>query len=144
MDPLMRNTFSTCRWVLVAIAVIFSAGRGGRNMTKLQELEGRSAGAIRFCLDLYEANNPGVTITNVPQVLAGTMDLSHWHSSHPALLEIEFRKLGKYAGFTNSLYEKYVRVPPGVTNRAFPKEPIFMNAYAFPDYDGRYGRMVVW
>jgi hypothetical protein len=85
-----------------------------------------------------------VSITNVPQVLDGTMDLSRWHIMHPARLESDFRKFGQHAGFTNSFYEKYVRVPPGVTNRAFPQEAIFMNAYPVPDYDGGYGRYVIW
>jgi hypothetical protein len=116
----------------------------GRKVAKLNELEGSAAGTIQKFLDLYEAQNPGITITNLPQVFSTTMELGRWHRSHPAFFELEFKKFGNYAGFTNSFYERYVRVPPFVTNRAFPKEPIFMNAQPFPDYHGHWGRMVVW
>jgi hypothetical protein len=115
-----------------------------RKLMKLRKLEGTSAGVMQQFLDLYEAQNPGIAITNLPQVFNGTMELGRWGSKHPAFFDLEFRKFGKYAGFTNSFYEKYVRVPPFVTNRAFPREPIFMNAQPVPDYDGGYGRYVVW
>jgi hypothetical protein len=143
MDPVTKNPSPKCLFPLVAIVLLVLSGCG-RKMARLHELEANSAGAIERCLSRYEATHPGLNITNLPQVLNGAMVLNQWHSSHPAYFEMEFRKLGKYAGFTNSFYEKYIRVPPGVTNQAFPKDPIFMNAYPFPDFDGRYGRYVIW
>lgn len=115
-----------------------------RKIQKLRHLEGTAIAAITKALWLYEGLYPGVAITNLPQAFNGAFELDAWHRMHPAFLEKEFRKFGKYAGFTNSFYEKYVRVPAGITNRAFPKDVIYMNAHPVPDYDGKFGRYVIW
>jgi hypothetical protein len=131
------------------LVLLFGAALGGlpgcgRKIQKLHELEGNAAAAIYRALDRYEALNPTTDVTNLPQVFNAASDLSRWHILHPAFFDLEFRKFGKSAGFTNSFYEKYVRVPPFVTNRAFPRDPIFMNAQPVPDYNDGYGRYVVW
>jgi hypothetical protein len=133
--------FCICVSVLSCLLICCGCGR---KIAKLNELEGNAAGAIQKFLDLYEAENRGVQITNLQQVFIGAAELNRWHQKHPAFFQMQFNKFGKYAGFTNSFYEKYVRVPSGVTNPAFPTEPIFMNAQAFPNHDGRYGRMIIW
>jgi hypothetical protein len=115
-----------------------------RKTQELRELEGNAAAAIYRALDRYEASNPTMEVTNLPQVFNAVTELSRWHILHPAFFDLEFRKFGQHAGFTNSFYEKYVRVPATVTNRAFPDGAIFMNAQPVPDYDGGFGRYVIW
>jgi hypothetical protein len=137
----MKTRFTWC-CVVVAMAITLLVGCG-RKISKLHTLESTAAGAIAHALISYEGFYPGVGITNLPQAFEATR-LNGWHIQHPARLELDFRKFGKYAGFTNSFYEKYVPVPPGVTNRAFPKEAMFMNAQLVPGHDGRYGRYVIW
>jgi hypothetical protein len=130
-------------WVLLGAA--FSNFWGcDRRTQELRELEGNAAAAIYRALDLYEGLHPTIEVTNLPQVFNGATELSRWHILHPAFFDREFRKFGKYAGFTNSFYEKYVRVPANVTNHAFPTEAMFMNSQPVPDYDGGFGRYVIW
>jgi hypothetical protein len=143
MDPLTPTSQRHLAAILLIGGFLFLPGCG-RKMAKLHEAENTAAGAIQRSLVLYEGLYAGVTITNLHQVFDGATRLDQWHIMHPARLETDFRKFGKYAGFTNSFYEKYVRVPSGVSNRAFPKDAMFMNAQPVPDYDGGYGRFVIW
>ena len=137
---MQRRTALLC----VLLGAVFSGiSSCDRKTQELRELEAEAAGAIYRALDRYEALNPTTEVTNLPQVFNVTQ-LRRWHVLHPALFDQEFRKFGQYAGFTNSFYEKYVRVPATVTNRAFPSEARFMNAQPVPDYEGRFGRYVIW
>src|SRR5829696_3762387 len=144
MDSLMRMVLRWQPTVFVGLAGLVVMSGCGRRVAKLNELEQNAAAAIERGLMYYEGLYPGVAITNLPQVFEGATRLDQWHILHPARLDLDFQKFGKDAGFTNSFYEKYVRVPPGITNRAFPKEAVFMNALPVPDYEGGFGRYVIW
>lgn len=93
-------------------------------------------GVLRL-LPLYEHSYPGVQITNLAQVIAGLQrDYPYgWHE--------RLKRFGKYAGFTNSIFEKYVFFPPGITNAKFEGELLLMNAVPYPNAYGEMERTII-
>ncbi len=93
-------------------------------------------GILRL-LPIFEHSHPGVQMTNLAQVVAG-LDRDYPYGWHEQLL-----RFGKRAGFSNSIYEKYVFFPPGLTNRLFEGELVMMNAEPYPDAAGEMGRTLI-
>ena len=125
------------------LAILCAAGCAKRDRRRQSELESFAAGTLQRFLSLRESSSGIQPITNVAQVFAG-MDLTRVHRGHPYVLQEKFREFGASAGFTNSIYEKYVVLAPGLTNHAIKGEMILMSARPFPDLDGRLIRIVIW
>jgi hypothetical protein len=87
-------------------------------------------------LAFYESQFPSRTITNAEQVFidTGTPYPERWHHY--------FRAFGKHAGFKNSVFEKYVLVP-SIRHPAVTGELVMLNATAFPNDTGAFGRVLV-
>lgn len=125
------------------LIALYGTGCIKREQRQQFELESFTAGTIQRSLSLHEGNSSGEPITNVAQIFA-MMDLTSAHRGHPYVLQQRFREFGPTAGFTNSIYEKYVILPRGITNRAIKGEMTLMSAQPFQDLDGRAIRMIIW
>jgi hypothetical protein len=128
--------------VLAFVIAFCLSGCGRREAIELNELEEQVVGSMILPLTLYEAQFPNSRITNVAQIFA-MLDLSRSHRSHPYVFQERFRRFGERAGFTNSIYEKYVVVSAGITNHGFGGELLLMNAVPFRDVDRNLSRMVI-
>lgn len=128
---------------IILVVILMGVGCARRERERQNELEGFTAARLQQFLALRENHSPVETITNVVQIFE-MMDLSQPHRAHPHTLQKRFREFGPNAGFKNSIYEKYVVVRMGITDRGIKGEMIFMSAEPFPDLDGRPIRMVIW
>jgi hypothetical protein len=90
-------------------------------------------------LHLYDSVNPGVLKTNVGQVFTNVDD-----RPYPIEFHREFQRYGRFAGFTNSFYEKYVFVPEVMTNLVKQGRPVLMNSQPFPDSENGMQRLVIY
>jgi hypothetical protein len=104
-----------------------------------------SAGSRQYVVEaqtisfIYRAYNQQEPITNLMQVF------TERGPYYPHDLDAKFRAYGKHAGFTNSFYEKYIFFPPGLTNRHFKGELLFMNAKPYPaPHDEMQRQIVSW
>jgi hypothetical protein len=100
-------------------------------------METRTLHWVGHWVGLYEALNPGITITNLEQVARG-LNRPYPHSAHD-----DFRPYGKHAGFKMSFFEKYVFFSPGNTSHWAQGEVAYMNAQPFPLRGREMGRRVV-
>lgn len=64
-------------------------------------------------------------------------------SFYPYVWEKRLREFGKNAGFTNSFFEKYVVLPPGLTLAPLKGDLILMTARPFPYHDEEFFRDAV-
>jgi hypothetical protein len=62
---------------------------------------------------------------------------------YPYAWDRELRSFGKRAGFENSFYEKYIVLPPRLTNLGFPGEPILLTTKPFKDREGQLSRILI-
>lgn len=132
-----------CRLIPILLFALCATGCEKRERRRQIELEGLTAATIQKFLTLHEGTSAGEPITNVAQIFA-MMDLTSAHRVHPYVLQQRFREFGRNAGFKSSIYDKYVILPHGLTNRAIKGEMILMSAEPFPDLDGHPVRMVIW
>jgi hypothetical protein len=121
-------------WVCILGVLSFVIGCGTRDPQIT--LEHRLAYGISVSLKGYEFDHPGIPVTNLAQIYEG------WNRGYPYGLHQRFKKFGKYAGFKDSIYEKYI-FPVGLSNRIDREEILFLNAQPFPDRDGKLGRIVI-
>lgn len=128
--------------LLLFVFTICITACGRRQIIESNELEQEAIGSMVLPLALHEAQFPNARVTNVAQVFA-MLDLSRSHRSHPYVFQERFRRFDGHAGFTNSIYEKYVVVPPGITNGRVGGELILMNAVPFRDFNHGLSRMVI-
>ena len=129
----MRNALLI--WPVAAVVIYCGSGcreRPAQVAVKQQTLQ-RLTGLLRF----YDIDFPGVRPTNFSQVF---LDLQR---PYPHGIDSQFRAFGAHAGFTNSFYEKYIFLPPGLSHRMIEGEILLLNAQPFPDRDGKLGRMVL-
>jgi hypothetical protein len=101
------------------------------------EAEAHAIFGLQNLLKEYEAVYPGVRVTNVSQLFID-LDRSYPHEWHQ-----QFNGFGNTAGFTNSIYEKYVFFPSGITNPKFEGELLLMNAKPYPSPKGEMERSLV-
>jgi hypothetical protein len=101
--------------------------------------ESQAATTLIHYMNIYDGLNPQVPKTNVAQIITNIDD-----RPYPVELHREFLRYGRYAGFTNSLFEKYVFVPEAVTNLVKQGRPILMNSEPFPDTDKRLQRYIIY
>ena len=99
-------------------------------------VEYNTAGFLLSQIQFYENQFPNVPMTNLQQVLTGV------GVPYPARWHHQLRSFGKYAGFQNSLCEKYVFIPNRFTNRVIGGEIVLLNAEPFPDQKGKAGRII--
>ena len=92
--------------------------------------EAQTVLAIMRHLRDYDMANPSVAVTNLSQLFPAGDQVypHHWHR--------RFLAFGKTAGFTNSVFEKYVFFQSGITSRWIEGEVVFMNAKPYPGPDG--------
>jgi hypothetical protein len=83
-------------------------------------------------LDLYSHEHPESRVTNLQQIFSAA------EQGYPHHFHRRFLAFGENAGFTNSFYEKYTFLPPGVTSRWTEGDILLMNARPYP---GPYGGM---
>lgn len=95
-------------WFLFGVAV-FVICSYALYMSDQCEVESRFAPELARRFTWYPAEFPDTPITNLAQVLYGS------HGGYPYQWHEWFRVYEKNAGFSNSLSEKYVAVPPGVS-----------------------------
>lgn len=129
-------------YFLPVLLSVLVTGCGRSELVALNELEQEAAGSLVLPLALYEAQFPDGRITNVAQVF-GVLDLSRSHRSHPFVFQERFRRFDSQAGFTNSIFEKYVVIPAGITNEQTGGELVLMSATPFPDFEKVLTRMVI-
>jgi hypothetical protein len=110
---------------------------------ELDNLEQITADAIAKGLTFYENQHPDLPLTNVVQAFS-MMELGRPHRTHPYRLQERFLEFGKQSGFKDSIYEKYVAVSVGITNRAIQGVTVFMSAEPFSDLNRDTVRMVIW
>jgi hypothetical protein len=110
---------------LLALALIC----GCRQREEQDEAEGQSILGVMRLPQSHEWEDPGVQVTNLAQLFR--VGATYPHDWHRRLL-----KFGKHAGFTNSVFEKYIFLPPGITNRFVIGEIVLMNAKPYPGSDG--------
>ena len=103
-------------------------------MPAQHKVESRFAGQLARRLQWYPLEFPDSPITNLAQVLYGVP------GGYPYQWHEWFRVYGSDAGFTHSLVEKYVLVPPGVFHRG---EMYWLSAQPFLEH-GRPHRTVVY
>ena len=102
-------------------------------------LEARTAHDLIMALKSYGIHNPEVRPTNLYQVFVGI------NQRYPYYLHERFAPFGKDKGFQNSLYEKYVFVPYGLSNyfHNAPGEIVFLNAEPYTSRKKELFRSVV-
>jgi hypothetical protein len=100
------------------------------------EAEARFAFGVMRSLDEFARTNPGVSVTSLVQLVPTPENYPHnWHD--------RFKRFGGHAGFTTSIYEKYVFFPAGLTNRWLDGELVAINAQAFPAPRGGMQRTMI-
>ena len=98
--------------------------------------EGQTAHKVVSLLQMFQIENPGTRPTNLIQLFGGE------NGRYPHAWHQRFQAYGKDAGFTNSIFEKYLFLPNGITNRLIQGEALVMNAQPFSNAQGR-GRIVI-
>ena len=89
-------------------------------------------------LQLYETLNPRTPVTNMAMLFSGSNAPPYpwwWHDS--------LARFGKTAGFSNSLIEKYVIAPPGMTSRWIKGHLRLIAVHPFPSSDRKPKRSVI-
>lgn len=124
----------------LVLCLVFCASACRQQETQI-DIEHETAVMIRKFLSIYEAQFPSAPVTNIAQAFM-VMDLSRPTRMHPYYLQERFRSFGKYAGFQNSIYEKYIVLPSGGRARTRFGEVGFLNAEPFPNAKGQFGRFV--
>lgn len=104
---------------------------------KHYEVERQTALDIVGFLKVYELDHRDVRPTNLFQVFAGV------GKHYPHFLHERFASYGAHAGFSNSFYEKYAFLPPGVTSRFVEGEILLLNAHPYSDPYGKLERNVI-
>lgn len=94
---------------------------------------------IRY-LHVFDGLNPGVAKTNVGQIITNIDN-----RPYPVDLHRELLRFGKNAGFTNSFFEKYVFVPPNLTNFWIRGgKPLLINSKPFPNSKDQMQRVIIY
>lgn len=65
-------------------------------------------------------------------------------NGYPDELHESFRRLGRDAGFSNLFYERYVFVPPGMSNALVGGDVILIGVAPFPEENGQLVRVVIF
>jgi hypothetical protein len=126
LKPIITAGF--CAWAL-------SSGYG-RHLDQY-EAEAKAIFGIMRMLAHYDLEHPNARPTNLSQLFLVS------EQDYPYEWGRQFRTYGNNAGFTNSIYEKYVFFPPGITNRRVTGEIVLMNAHPYPANNGELQRTIV-
>jgi hypothetical protein len=107
-----------------AVAVLFiGCGKRVRQST----VEAEAAALLIQRLMFHDAEFPGGTLTNVSQLFLQSSNAP----GYPYWLDEKLRAFGAMSGFSNSVFKKYVVVPPGISNRH--GELVILSSQAFSD-----------
>ena len=121
------------------IFVMKGLGAAGERAAQ-SNVEARYAQKLCSAIGLARAVNQGIMPTNIIQVQP-SLTMEGW-----AMWENVFRQFGDEAGFSNSIFEKYVFLPPGlkVPVGRVSVDGISMNAKIFLDDQGRAYRWIIY
>ena len=120
-------------WLVLSLGIL---GLGCRERPSQLTEEYNVAGYFVSRMGSYENRFPGAPITNLQEVVERTS------TQYPARWHHELRAFGKDAGFTNSIFEKYVFTQTPFSNHVVGGDIVLLSAEPFPDRDGEYGRMI--
>jgi hypothetical protein len=101
------------------------------------DVEHKAAQRLHTFFWLHEA-----TFTNAPRRSLSDM-VRELGAEYPADLHEKFRMFGRDAGFTNSLYERYFFVPPGISNEVIKGELVLLNASPYLNERSELVRMAI-
>lgn len=121
--------------VFIILSLVTAFTTSCRRGSDRYAVEARTAHDIITLLKAFELRQPEQRPTNLLQIFTELKrDYPHdWHK--------RFRGFGA-PGFTNSIFEKYVFLPAGITNTQLHGEILLLNAGPFSD--GRaFGRIVI-
>jgi hypothetical protein len=127
------------RLVAGILVPIFSFQTATGAEETLLSLENRLANKMRLAVEISWETNQRRMPTNMVEIVP-SLTMEAW-----AMMEEKFRRFEGQAGFSNSILEKYVILPPDVTFRYGPTlaEAVLMNAQPFQDSNGRTNRWVI-
>ncbi len=121
-------------WLACLLCALASGCREKPDQTS-EEYNGASF--IAKVVGFHDRQFTNAPATNLQQAFVAT----HW--PYPERYHQYFRAYGKHAGFKSSLFEKYVFVPARFTNNSVMGEIVLLNAEAFPNRNGKLGRMII-
>ena len=124
--------------LLITATILLFAGCSRRE--RQFEAEGQIINEIFRLLPIYETENPGVRITNLAQVFTNH---TREAASYPHQWHWRLAAFKEFAGFTNSVYERYIFFPAGITNQRITGELLFMHATPYPGSNGEMQRKMV-
>ena len=100
-------------------------------------VEHDTASFIAKVIGFYERRFPNAPVTNLQVVFQAT------GTPYPVRFDQQLRGFGRFAGFTNSLFEKYILAPAPFTNVSVTGKVVLLNAEPFPERSGKPGRIIV-
>jgi len=109
---------------------------GCKNEKPQYEMEGRAGFDFGTILVIHDSSG-NARATNLAQVY------SSLNAGYPYFWHTKFKQFGSRAGFKNSIFEKYVVLPPGITNRWIVGEVFMMNADPYVGPQGKPERGVL-
>jgi hypothetical protein len=124
-------------WRFLCVVLLVSLALGCQKKPTQADIEWQTASRIASLLKLHETLHPDGRVTNLAQLFAA-LERPYPYSWHQ-----DFKPFGPQAGFENSIYEKYVFPPPGMTNRFLEGEILLLNAQPFKDPEGQLRRIVI-
>jgi hypothetical protein len=120
-------------FVTLMVAVLMC---GCQKKQEQYEAEAQTTFEIIRLLDLHASDPNQTHPTNLFQLL------ELHQQGYPHVWHRRFAAFGKHAGFTNSIFEKYVFFPSGITNQWIEGELVLMNK-PYPGSDGRLQRNLI-
>jgi len=123
---------------LLYIMGAFALGVSCARVPEQRSVEYRSIQHARDLFQTHSVLRSNEVPTNLQDIYKGAFDRAYPHGWHK-----DFKKYGKYAGFKNSFFEKYVLFPPGTTSQIAQGELVMMNSHPFPLDKHKLGRFVV-
>jgi hypothetical protein len=122
---------------LLLTAVFCLAGCGRWEREERAVLERAAAGRLHKSLWLHEAQFPDHPRTNLTTVF------QELGVEYPSDLHEKFRRYGREAGFTNSIFERYLFTPGGISNEVLKGEIILMGAKPYVNEGERLVRIAL-
>lgn len=140
-QPVGRGDMKQITCIMVVVFCITTwLGTGCSRESPQFEAEGQTINEIFRLLPIYVAEHPDIRIVSAEQLLTNHTGIV---GDYPHQWHRRFQRYGRHAGFTNSVYEKYVFFAPGIRNSKIEGELFLMNAAPYPGSTGEMQRKVV-